>query len=239
MADLTAESIRLGRSASAAADRHRNSVQKAWEDEVKSAKAYVKVVLANNPGAAGRVFDRPDVQFILQQAALQGFQRVNPMVDKAALAGSLLGSKVDGRRNSSFKANGILTSLHGDLERIAAEFPSGIGDIIIQHGDDDGMDAAFRRFSLRVQMVAEAAAKMHFSLAMIDTMRGTDTLKMWQTTSDKPCKFCTHLEGQKREWDEPFDVGNFPVYGKKLFGPQLHPNCRCLLVIVPKPKKKV
>lgn len=236
MPDLTAESIRLGRSASAAADRHRNSVQKAWEDEVVRARAYMKVVLANNPGAAGRVAERPDVQFILQQAALQGFQRVNPMIDKAALAGSLLGSKVDGRRNSSFKANGILSSLHSDLERISAEFPAGILDIILKHGDDDGLEAAFRRFSLRVQMVAEAAAKMHFSLAMIDTMRDTDTLKMWMATSDKPCKFCSELDGQKQEWDAPFDVGNFPVYGKKLFGPQLHPNCRCLLVVVPKKK---
>lgn len=233
MADLTAESIRLGRSASAAADRHRASALKAWEEETKRAKAYVKVVMANNPGMMHSVFERPDVQFILRQAALQGFQRLDPMIDKAALAGSLLGSRVDGQRNSSFKPNGILTALHGDIERIAAEFPGGVADTIIQQGDES-LDAAFRRFSLRVQMVAEAAAKMHYSLAMIDTMRDTDTLKMWMTTSDKPCKFCSHLEGQKREWDQPFDVGNFPVYGKKLFGPQLHPNCRCLLVIVPR-----
>ena len=236
MADLMAESIRRGHSASSAADRHRVSAQKAWDDEVKRALAYVKVVLANNPGSTARALDRPDVQYILQQAAIKGHTRVQPMIDKAALAGALLGSKINGGK-SSFQPNGILSSLQSDLDRIATEFPEGIVDIILKHGDDNGLEAAFRRYSLRVQMVAEAAAKMHYSQSLIDAMAGTDTLKMWMATSDKPCKFCVQLNGQKKEWLEPFDIPNFPVYGEKLMGPQLHPNCRCILVIVDKPKK--
>lgn len=232
MADLTAESIRTGTAVASIADRNRASAQKAWDDNVKRAKAYVKVVMENNPGATELVFNRPDVQYILQQAALNAFEAVSPKIDQAAVAGSLAGSRVDGQRNGKYTPNGILTSLHGDLERIAKEFPDGVADVIRKHGELSSLDLAFRRYSLRVQMVAEAAVKMHYSLAMIEAMRGTGTKKMWKTTSLTPCEHCLALNGQIREWDDLFEVENFPIYGGELFGPQLHPNCRCILVIV-------
>ena len=234
MADLTAESIRVGRSVATSADRHRSGVKKAWDDEVKRALAYVKVVLDNNPGTVTQVFKRPDVQYILEQAAITAHDRLVPMIDKAALAGSVLGSRVDGERNSVFEPNGILTSLHKDLDRIAKDFPNGVAKEIIKSGADS-LESVFRRYSLRAQMVAEAATKMHYTLGMIHTMTGSGTKKMWKTTSVEPCSFCTALNGQIREWPEEFvfpEGVTFPIYGGKLLGPQLHPNCRCILVIV-------
>lgn len=234
MADLAAESIRVGRSVATAADRHRATVQKTWDDATKRARAYVKIVLENNPGTITQVFARPDVQYILEQAALTAHERLVPMIDKAALAGSLLGSRVDGKRNSSFEPNGILSALHKDLDRIATEFPTGVASGVKKAGAES-LDDVFRRYSLRAQMVAEAATKMHYTLGMISTMQNSGTKKMWKTTSLEPCGYCKALNGQIREWTDEFvfpEGMTFPIYGGKLLGPQLHPNCRCILVIV-------
>jgi hypothetical protein len=241
MSVVLPESELLGKSVSAAAQRHMNLIAKTWDAEVKAALAYFVVLLRRNTGTLDEDVLNPDYRARLTRAGDRARDSALPVLERAALAGSLMGFRSASQNykdlglslDSKFDFSGgdLLMSLQSDLEHIAVQFPEAILSAL-QKEDEDSLKGAFRRYSMRTQMVVEAAVKMYAYRTLIQYMQGTPTVAEWRTTSPLPCKFCTYLDGQQRPWGTPFEVPNFPIYGKVLYGPQLHPNCRCVLLVV-------
>lgn len=241
MAISEVESLRVSQAITAAADRHKKIFRKAWEQDFNKVLAYVKVVLKNNPGDFEKAMARPDVQYLLKKTAVDAYERSIPLLEKAALSGALLGNSVGKKAMKAMKMpvekfeyepSDVLKLLYADLEKLATDLPTNVSEAG-KSGDVESVSNSLKKIALRASMIGEAAVNMNASDGLIQTMKNTGTKKMWKTTSVEPCKFCLALEGQIREWTEPFVLPlAFPLYGKKLMGPQLHPNCRCKLLVV-------
>ena len=237
------DSNMLGKSVSAAALRHSRLISKAWDDELKASLAYFVIFLRKNPGTADEDLLDPAYRQRLENSVKKAHDSTIPVLEKAAITGSLMGFRGASQNREAlgtpssdkfeFSGGNLLLSLQSDLDHIAVQFPDAVLSAL-KTENEDKLKAVFRRYSMRTQMVAEAATKMFAYQTLIRFMQGTPSLAEWRTTSAEPCKFCRYLNGQQREWGSPFDVPDFPIYGGVLYGPQLHPNCRCVLVAVAK-----
>lgn len=243
MSGVLPKSDLIAKSVSATAGRHMGIVAKSWDEGVKSVLAYLLVFMRTNPGTVDEDLLDPNFRERLIKASERAHEATIPLLEKAAINGSLmgfrgashnfddLGLKLD--EKFEFFGGDLLLSLQSDLDHIANQFTDAVL-AAVQTENEDKVKAVFRRYSMRTQMVAEAATKMYAYRTLIRYMQGSPTVAEWRTTSAEPCKFCTYLNGQQREWGTPFEVPDFPIYGKVLYGPQLHPNCRCVLIAVKK-----
>jgi hypothetical protein len=240
MSDILPETEKVAQGITAAAERHIKLMEKAWGAAVKATLAYFVVYLKYHVGTTDVDLLDPDVSKRLDKAAASARDAAIPVLEKSAINGSLLGYREAAAAYKAlglpmdekfeYKPGDLLKSFHADLQQIQKDFSKGVISAL-EKEDEDALKAAFRRYSMRAQMVTEASTKMHAYRALIHYMQGTDTKAEWVTTSPHPCSYCDLLHGQTRDWGKPFKVDGFPVYGKILYGPQLHPNCACRLVV--------
>lgn len=233
-------SERAARSVAATTNRHKEIFQRAYDEGTADAVSYLRIVLKNNPETFADAIQRDDVQYMLRKAAVDTWDSLIPLLEKSMLAGALMGHGVAEKTlrdlgvpvpEFQWQITDLATSLHKDLQRVFSEMPTKVSEAF-STGSQQAVDAAWKSLYMRTYMIGEASVRLSSSEAQIAAMRGTDTLAMWKTTSILPCKHCRHLDGQVREWGEEFDVPGFSIYGGALYGPQLHPHCRCILVAI-------
>lgn len=122
---------------------------------------------------------------------------------------------------------------------------------ILQQAEDDGWtreqtEEALRDYvdGNRAQLLArnelvnaERLGALFSAKAMADDL-GIVIEKVWTTTSERPCPFCSHMDGTSKPLDETFmDLGDSLKIGDKTYVNDFaskmtcdgHPNCKCVL----------
>jgi hypothetical protein len=172
--------------------------------------------------------------------------RVSKSVSDAWTRGINLGmvaSKAQGvqPRGSGVRDVVTLDSILKDLRRSIDDAETLLRNSVETSGES-GVENIIKIITLRQQMSAEAALKYAVAETMESELASPDTQKMWVSTNPKEaCSHCIRLHGMVRDWGEEFPH-QFPglyklkVYGGVLLGPLRHPNCRCILIAIPKEK---
>jgi len=93
-------------------------------------------------------------------------------------------------------------------------------------GDDARAEVIARTESIQAANQGQLEA---WNQALEDGLIGKHAKKVWVTTpDDKLCPICEALDGEEVGLDEEFDVE-----GEGVEAPPAHPNCRCVVALVP------
>ena len=221
---------------------------KEWHAELKAAVDYIKLVRGNNLKRGEAVYDRPDVKFAIAQATEAAAKLAGERVDAGWTKGYNLG--VDHALSEAVKVgvpapeavvlqSPLLDKLKGDASNLAGDANKKFRQASGAENWDEALDKLLKAYRLRGQMIAEASVKQAHAAAKAECLKGGDTDAMWVAQlGGTPCSHCMRLHGTVRAWgaafpDEFYDLPHLGTWGP-LLGPPRHPNCRCVLVPVPK-----
>lgn len=198
-----------------------------WSSHFEESLAYIQLIMLNNPGRLEVVAARPDVKFMLTEAAAAAKAASLEMADQAWEAGVNL-AKVQGGEDPSTE---VLDSLHKDLDKIETDVVKNVLEAVVSKPDE--VDREVVKTASRSGMTVEAAAKEGFWASRIKPLLGTKVRLVWRTTSAEPCSACVYLNGRTVAAGRQFPWKGSPLKVKPYRGvlrtPPLHPNCRCVL----------